>query len=155
MNKYVKGVMLFASGIAVGTIGGGAYIGLKMLESDGLREALGKELGNKIVKWVYGEEPELVKTNKRVDYYHTYKTYGNGVDTVIFESRAKAEEVLNNLKKIVNEFGYCTAADLYEISGLPTDYMISDLGWKTVKDVTVVRIRDGYILSLPRPTRID
>lgn len=148
MNKYVKGVMLFGGGLVTGAVTGSAYVGWKVLSTDEFREALAKKISNKVTEILYGDEPPVMRAN-RVSYRTTYL-----YDDVIFNSRANAEKALEDLNKIHDKFGYFTVADLYKLAGLPDSYMISDLGWQNIKNVTVIRVRDGYVLDLPRPIRI-
>ena len=72
---------------------------------------------------------------------------------LVYETRADAEKVLNGMSEIIDEYGFVTVADLYDISGLPGAYHTdSMIGWKgSIKESIIKRVRDGYIIDLPEP----
>ena len=72
---------------------------------------------------------------------------------LVYETRADAEKVLNGMSEIINEYGFVTVADLYDISGLPGAYYTdSSIGWKgSIEEPTIKRVRDGYVIDLPKP----
>lgn len=151
MNKYVKGLMLFGSGMVSGAIVGSAYVGLKVLSTDEFREVLAKKIGDKVTEWIYGEEINRYKT-RRVSYrnYAEERRY----DDVIFNTREDAEKTLHELEELCEKYDHVTVADVYEIAGIPANYTHNNFGWYTVKGVEVKCVRDGYTLGLPTPVRI-
>lgn len=76
-------------------------------------------------------------------------------DDIIYERRSDAEEVLENLVELTVMYGMASVADLLELSGMETTYMDNQFGWDQLSDATVRRVRDGYILDLPRPEKLD
>ena len=72
---------------------------------------------------------------------------------LIYETRADAEKVLNGMSEIIDDYGFITVADLYDISGLPgAHYTDSSIGWKgSIKEPTIKKVRDGYVIDLPKP----
>ena len=76
-------------------------------------------------------------------------------DDIIYERRGDAEEVLDNLVELTVRYGIASVADLLELSGMETTYMDNQFGWDDLSEAAVRRIRDGYILDLPRPEKLD
>ena len=76
-------------------------------------------------------------------------------DDVILVSRGEAEEVLNNLVDLVTDYGMASVADLYDLVGIPTNYTDNKYGWTNLSSARPVRVRDGYLLDLPRPLPLD
>lgn len=76
---------------------------------------------------------------------------------LIYETRADAEKVLNGMSEIIDEYGFVTVADLYDISGLPGAYYTdSKIGWKgSIKESIIKRVRDGYVIDLPKPEVLE
>lgn len=76
---------------------------------------------------------------------------------LVYETRADAEKVLNGMSEIIDEYGFVTVADLYDISGLPGAYYTdSKIGWKgSIKESTIKKVRDGYIINLPEPEVLE
>ena len=82
----------------------------------------------------------------------TYRKY-----ELVYETRADAEKVLNGMSEIIDEYGFVTVADLYDISGLPGAYYTdSKIGWKgSIKESIIKRVRDGYVIDLPKPEVLE
>lgn len=76
-------------------------------------------------------------------------------DDIILDSRVEAEEVLDVLYDYLDEFKMVSLLELYEAVGKPTNYMDSKYGWFDLSSASVVRVRDGYLLKLPRVTLLD
>lgn len=72
---------------------------------------------------------------------------------LVYGTLADAEKVLNGMSEIIDEYGFVTVADLYDISGLPGAYYTdSSIGWKgSIKGSTIKKVRDGYVIDLPKP----
>lgn len=110
-------------------------------------------------------------TNSRESYSSYYKqkskSYGRGesspvrsrerynYDDVILGTRGEAEEVLDVLVGLVEEYGMASIADLYDLIGLPSNYTDNKYGWYDLKTAAVTRTRDGYLIKLPRTTLLD
>ena len=76
-------------------------------------------------------------------------------EDVLFNSRGDAESAKQQMKDIVARYGLVTVNDLYEMAMLSAPYTSQKYGWMDVSNVTVERVRDGYILKLPRAVPID
>ncbi len=76
-------------------------------------------------------------------------------DDIIFESRGDADLVLDQLEAAINQFGLASVADLYDLAGITCpNYTANKYGWTDIRSARVVRIRDGYILQLPKAAQI-
>lgn len=76
-------------------------------------------------------------------------------DDIVFNNRGEAEAALQQMKDIVSRYGIVTVNDLYEMTPLSAPYTSQKYGWMDVSNVDIVRVRDGYILKLPRAVPID
>ena len=73
-------------------------------------------------------------------------------DNLLFDARGDADAVLENMQNIIDQFGTVSVADLYDLSDVLIDNTTaSNYGWKNISTARVVRIPEGYILSLPKP----
>lgn len=73
-------------------------------------------------------------------------------DNLLFDTRGDADAVLENMQNIIDQFGTVSVADLYDLSDVMIDNTTaSNYGWKNISTARVVRIPEGYILSLPKP----
>ena len=77
------------------------------------------------------------------------------VDNLIFDTRGDAEEVLSNAIDYIEEYDSITVKELYAYAGKKTDYTKDKYGWYDLSSASVERIREGYLLKLPKPVVID
>jgi len=76
-------------------------------------------------------------------------------DDIIIASRGEAEEVLSNLVDLVIDYGQATVSDLYDLVGISEEYTDRKYGWTELRSASVSRVRNGYLLNLPRPILLD
>ena len=72
-------------------------------------------------------------------------------DDIIFDNRGDAEAVLEAMENVIDQFGVATVGDLYDLAEISTtNYTINKYGWDNLRSAEVVRVRDGYMIKLPR-----
>lgn len=76
-------------------------------------------------------------------------------DDVILNNRGEAEEVLMRMDEILDTYGVVSVADLYDLVGISGSHTDNKYGWTNLRNAEAVRVRDGYLLKLPRPYPID
>ena len=69
---------------------------------------------------------------------------------VFFQTRSEAEDVLTRMFDMVSDYGRVTVKDLYLLSDMPTDFAMSNWGWRTLTGSSVVETRGGYMIKFPR-----
>lgn len=79
-----------------------------------------------------------------------YDTKSYSYDDIVLESRSDAEEVLNNMFDLIERYGMVSVADLYELVDISCKYTDNNYGWTDLGNASVSRVRDGYLLKLPR-----
>ena len=79
---------------------------------------------------------------------------GYNYDEIIIDSRGEAEEVLARMDELIETYGIVSVADLYDLVGETCDYTANKYGWTNIRNSEPVRVRDGYILKLPKPLPI-
>lgn len=72
-----------------------------------------------------------------------------------FESRGEADVVLHELRGIVREYGLARVGDLYDLAGLTAPFTANDYGWTNLDKADVMRIREGWIIQLPKAIPLD
>lgn len=72
------------------------------------------------------------------------------VNDIILESRGEAEEVLGNMIDAIKDYGSVSIADLYDMVGAPSVFTDNSWGWFDLGNASVRRVREGYLLVLPR-----
>lgn len=76
-------------------------------------------------------------------------------DDVILETRGEAQEVLNNLADLTQDYGMATVADLYDLVGITQSFTDTKYGWTDLSRATISRVREGYLLNLPKTIVLD
>lgn len=125
---------------------------------------------NGINMLLYGEIKNKKGNSSKVSYSRYYddrrdrsRDYRSPVvrnnfdyDEIIFETRGDAEAVLDAMYDILNQYKVVSVAELYDLASITThNYTCNNYGWIDLRGSSVVRVRDGYILKLPRALAID
>ena len=70
--------------------------------------------------------------------------------------RVDAEAALSGLSDCIEEFGWATVKDLYDLVGITSSFIDSGWGWTDIRGASVRRLpRGGFLLDLPRPIPLD
>lgn len=75
-------------------------------------------------------------------------------DDIIFDDRGDAELVLAQMDDILQHFDSVSVAELFEMTGLSSNYTDNKYGWTDLRGASVRRVRNGYVLDLPRATNL-
>lgn len=76
-------------------------------------------------------------------------------EDVSFPSRGEAEAAREQMEDIIDRYGVVTVADIYDMADLTQPYTSNKYGWTNIRSAEVVRVRDGYIIKLPKAMPID
>lgn len=90
------------------------------------------------------------KANDRDGYNSSRTKNGYNYDDIILDNRGEAEEVLSRMDELIATYGLVSVADLYDLVGISCNYTDNKYGWTNICSASVVRIRDGYLIKLPR-----
>ena len=80
---------------------------------------------------------------------------GYSYDDIILDSRGEAEEVLTRMDELIEQYGMVSVADLYDLVGITGNYTDNKYGWTNIRSAEPVRVRDGYMLRLPKALPIN
>ena len=135
-----------------------------------IKKAISDIVTNGIDMVLYGESGRTRKSSpaSRVSYSRYYdrpsdrrdrepaRTRGGyDYNDIILETRGEAEQVLRTMDEIVGTYGIVRVADLNELVGITGQYTDNNYGWMDIRNAYVQRVRDGYLLKLPRAVPID
>lgn len=81
---------------------------------------------------------------------------GYNHDDIVLDSRGEAEDVLERMREAIDEYGTVSVGDLYDLVG-KTNYEYTDnkYGWTNLRNAEPIRVRDGYMLKLPKALPLD
>ena len=112
----------------------------------------------------------VAKTGSRISYASYYKdddrdrrsrpsssrSESTDMDDILFETRAEAQNVLNNLADIIDEYGSASIADFKDLCGVSEEYTDHKYGWTDVSKSSIQSVRGGYfVLVLPKARQIE
>ena len=76
-------------------------------------------------------------------------------EDIILDSRVEAETVLERMNELLDNYGIVSVADLYDLVGKSCDYTANRYGWTNIRNAEPIRVRDGYLLKMPKVGPID
>ena len=82
-------------------------------------------------------------TSSKVSYRKYY-------DDIILESRGEAEDVLERMDELIATYQLVSVADFYDLVGVSGNYTDNKYGWTDIRNASVIRVRDGYMIKLPK-----
>lgn len=77
-------------------------------------------------------------------------TTGYSYDDIVLETRGEAEAVLARMDELMEEYEIVRVADLYDLVGVTGEYTDNKYGWTNIRNAEIVRVRDGYMIKMPR-----
>ena len=93
--------------------------------------------------------------NGRRDYSAIRTKISYNYDDIILDNRGEAEEVLSRMDELISTYGLVSVADLYDLVGVTGNYTDNKYGWTDIRSASVIRVRDGYMLKLPKALPLD
>ncbi len=72
-------------------------------------------------------------------------------DDILLSTREEAEEVIQSMFDIYDQYNSVSVSDFLELVGLPDEFTDRGFGWTNLRDIQARRVRDGYIIDLPIP----
>ena len=105
----------------------------------------------------YSGSPSFVNysrySDRRDDRSNRNDSARRGYDqgSVVVNSRADAEAVIEQMDGIMDTYGMVSVADLYDLVGMTSNYTDNNYGWTNIRNAEPVRLRDGgWEIRMPR-----
>lgn len=73
------------------------------------------------------------------------------LSSFIFETRAAADDVLDRMSTLIDDYGMVSVLNLYDFCGLTCPFTYDDYVWTDLSMVAIKAVRDGWLLDLPTP----
>lgn len=123
--------------------------GIEMLMGTSGRSTSSRSKGSRVsYSSYYDDDRRSSRTGRRYDSGFDY-------DDIIFDTRGDAEVVLDSMFEVLDRYKVVTIADYYDLCGERCPHTANRYGWTDLSNASVVRIRDGYTIRLPRALAID
>lgn len=91
-------------------------------------------------KYSNREEPRTATVNRAV-----YQQ-----KDIILSTRGDAEHVISQMEAAIETYGMVSVGDLYDMVGEHSEWTDQKYGWINVRNAEAIRVRDGYLLKLPK-----
>lgn len=95
----------------------------------------------------YSRSSSTTPVSNRRDTYE----YNN----IVLETRGDAEAVLMGMDDIIAKYEIVSVADLYDLVGIAGSYTDYKYGWTDIRSARIERVRDGYVIRMPKALPLD
>ena len=129
-----------------------------------VKKAISDVVTNGIDMILYGESGRTKKSSASKVSYRNYYDRGKNdrssssgmrraydYDDIILDDRGEAEDVLERMYELIDTYDNVSVADYYDLLGISSDYTDNKYGWTELPNSSVVRVKDGYKIRLPKP----
>ena len=99
----------------------------------------------------FDEDDRKPREQKKVSYGRYYSPPNPRDDVYILQSREEAEEVLTQLRDILEKYGQVTVADYKELVGVSGSYIENKRGWTDLSNAQIDQTFNGWTVVLPGP----
>ena len=59
------------------------------------------------------------------------------------------------LEDMIDQYDIASVADLYDLVGIVGSYTDNKYGWTSVRSARIERVRDGYVIRMPKALPLD
>jgi len=88
--------------------------------------------------------------NESRPYHNETRASGFNSEDYILASRDDAKMVLSQLLEQVDDYGWASLADFFDLVGIDSNFTDNNYGWTNLDFAKFVVVRGGYALRLPR-----
>jgi hypothetical protein len=93
----------------------------------------------------------ITQTTARLPDQRPYRTYADkpDVNQIILYSRPEAENVLERMTDVIDNYDVASVADLYDTLNLESSPIDNKWGWRYLHNTEIRQVREGFLLDLP------
>lgn len=99
----------------------------------------------------YNREKERSTSSRPAERSHSRRSF----DDLVFETRGDALKVLDTMVALIMEYKEVSVADLYDLVDRPSNYTDNKWGWTDLSRADAVKIREGWIITFPKPENLE
>ena len=91
--------------------------------------------------------------DRRPEGYSRYNPRGfSDFREFVFDDKRDAEMVLSELCEAIDVYGWAKVSDFYSLVGeTERNFTAQGYGWEALGSARIERVRDGWVIDLPRP----
>lgn len=145
----------FIFGIVVGGIVGSMITFGELMRNPAIQKVTQNELREKLIhkleETLYGKPvPQKLKDTR----YDKLRYKRPVPSELVLVSGAEALQVLDRMREILASYSAITLGDFYDLVGIDSTYVDFHKGWRSLDDVHIVPVTDGYTIVLPEPEEL-
>lgn len=76
-------------------------------------------------------------------------------DDPVFDTKADAERVLDELCFALDKYKTVTVSDMYDLCGYTAPFTCNKYGWESLNTARIERVSGGYVIRMPRALPIE
>lgn len=111
-----------------------------------------RTVGSRTNYRAYSERPSRVYHGS---YEERRSRIGYNYDDVVVDTYQEARTILDTMSSIIDKFDFVSVADMYELAGVTGRVSDNNYGWSTIRNADIVRVREGYLIKLPKALPLD
>ena len=130
-----------------------------------IKKAISDIITNGTDMLMYGKDSRRKSTPaSRIDYGGCFDKrnsnrspvrMGYSYQEITLSSRSEAEDVLTRMDELISMYNMVSVADLYDLVGVTGTYTDNNYGWTDIRNASVVRVRDGYMIKMPKALPLE
>lgn len=74
---------------------------------------------------------------------------------IVIADRGEAQDVIDTLSDYLDQYDVVTVGQLYQLVGIVGSFQDDKWGWSDLAGTRISRVREGFLLELPRPMELD
>lgn len=157
-----KTFIIFGLGTASGFITGSTFVFHKIMKSDKMREAFSSILADKITDILFERDdvtarvsrPQSVRYRDFYDKPRRPSCYA--VEGIVFDTKADAEKILEQMQEIIDTYGCVCIQDYYDLCNVSINhYREGKWGWTTLHGIEISQYKDGWHIDFPKAVPVS
>ena len=124
--------------------------GIDMILYGGSKPGYRRSTADRVSYTSYSKVDNRSRDTRSVSTYNGYT-----LEEIILTNRGEAEDVLARMDELMDTYGLVRVADLYDLVGITGQYTDNKYGWTNIRNAEIVRVREGYLIKMPRAVPID
>lgn len=101
----------------------------------------------------YNDKSSYTRSSSTAPVANRRDTYE--YNNIVLETRGDAEAVLMGMDDIIAKYEIVSVADLYDLVGIAGSYTDYKYGWTDIRSARIERVRDGYVIRMPKALPLD
>lgn len=101
----------------------------------------------------YNDKSSYSRSSSTAQVVNRRDTYE--YNNIVLETRGDAEAVLMGMDDIIAKYEIVSVADLYDLVGIAGSYTDYKYGWTDIRSARIERVRDGYVIRMPKALPLD